>query len=43
MFLCFGESTTLIVLIYIDDILITGSSPTQVALFVAKLNFVLAL
>jgi histone deacetylase 1/2 len=43
MFLCFGESTTLIVLIYVDDILITGSSPAQVASFVAKLNSVFAL
>jgi hypothetical protein len=43
MFICFGESTTLIVLIYIDDILITGSTPTQVASFIAKLNSVFAL
>jgi histone deacetylase 1/2 len=43
MFLCFDESTTLIVLIYIDDILITGSSPVQVASLVAKLNSVFAL
>jgi hypothetical protein len=43
MFLCFGESTTLIVLIYVNDILITGSSPAQVASLVAKLNFMFAL
>jgi histone deacetylase 1/2 len=43
MFLCFGESTTLIVLIYVDDILITGSSPTQVASLIAKLNSVFIL
>jgi len=43
MFLCFGESITLIVLIYVDDILITCSSPTQVASLVAKLNSMFAL
>jgi histone deacetylase 1/2 len=38
MFISFGQSTTLIVLIYVDDILITDSSHIQVASLIAKLN-----
>ncbi|KAL5537784.1 hypothetical protein UlMin_045380 [Ulmus minor] len=43
MFLCFGRTTTLIVLVYVDDILITGSSNTQIADLVAKLHSSFAL
>jgi histone deacetylase 1/2 len=43
MFISFGQSTTLIVLIYVDDILITGSSHMQVASLIAKLNSEFAL
>jgi histone deacetylase 1/2 len=43
MFLHFGESTTLLVLIYVDDILITGSSPTQISSLITKLDSVFAL
>jgi hypothetical protein len=43
MFISFGQSTTLIVLIYVDDILITGSSHIQVASLIAKLNSEFAL
>ena len=43
MFISFGQSTTLIILIYVDDTLITSSSHIQVALFIAKLNSEFAL
>ena len=43
MFLYFGRTTTLIVLVYVDDILITGSSKTQIADLVAKLHSSFAL
>jgi histone deacetylase 1/2 len=43
MFISFGQSTTLIVLIYVDDILITGSSHMQIASLIAKLNSEFAL
>ena len=43
MFIHFGESSTLIVLIYVDDIIITGSSSTQISSLIAKLNSVFAL
>ena len=43
MFISFDQSTTLIVLIYVDDILITGSSHMQVASLITKLNSEFAL
>ena len=43
MFISFGQSTTLIVLIYVNDILITGNSYMQVASLIAKLNSEFAL
>ncbi|RVW44406.1 Retrovirus-related Pol polyprotein from transposon RE1 [Vitis vinifera] len=43
MFLHFGKATTLIVLVYVDDILITGSSSTQISSLIAKLDSVFAL
>jgi len=43
MFIHFGKSSTLIVLIYVDDIILTGSSSTQISSLNAKLNSVFAL
>jgi histone deacetylase 1/2 len=43
MFIHFGQSSTLIVLIYVDDIILTGSSSTQISSLIAKLNSVFAL
>ena len=43
MFIHFGESSTLIVLIYVDDIIITSNSSTQISSLIAKLNSVFAL
>ncbi|KAF8370088.1 hypothetical protein HHK36_031877 [Tetracentron sinense] len=43
MFLLFGQSSTLIVQVYVDDILITGSSKAQIADLIAKLNSTFAL
>ena len=43
MFLHFDASTTLIVLIYVDDILITGSSSHQISSLITKLDSVFAL
>ena len=43
MFLHFGASTTLIVLIYVDDILITGSSSQQISSLITRLDSVFAL
>ena len=43
MFLDFGKSKTLIVLVYVDDIIITDSSLTQISSLIAKLNIVFAL
>ena len=43
MFIHFGNSSTLIVLIYVDDIIIIGSSSTQISSLIAKLNSVFAL
>jgi histone deacetylase 1/2 len=43
MFLHFGASTTLIVLIYVDDILITGSSSQHISSLITKLDSVFAL
>ena len=43
MFLHFGKATTLIVLVYVDDILVTGSSSTQISSLIAKLDSVFAL
>ena len=43
MFLLFGESTTLIVLVYVDDIIITGCSSTQISSLIAKLDSIFAL
>ena len=43
MFISFSQSTTLIILIYVDDILITGSSHIQVTSLIAKLNSEFAL
>ena len=43
MFISFGKSTTLIVLIYVDDILVTGSSHMQVTALIEKLNSAFAL
>jgi len=43
MFLYFGESTTLLALIYVYDILITGGSPTQISSLITKLDSVFAL
>ena len=43
MFLHFGKATTLIVLVYVDDIIITGSSSTQISSLIAKLDSVFAL
>jgi histone deacetylase 1/2 len=43
MFLHFGESTTLIILVYVDDIIITSSSSTQISSLIAKLDSVFAL
>ncbi|XP_034684182.1 uncharacterized mitochondrial protein AtMg00810-like [Vitis riparia] len=43
MFLHFGQTTTLIVLVYVDDIIITGNSSTQISSFIAKLDSVFAL
>ncbi|RVW12197.1 Retrovirus-related Pol polyprotein from transposon RE1 [Vitis vinifera] len=43
MFLHFGESTTLIVLVYVDDIIITGCSSTQISSLIAKLDSIFTL
>jgi histone deacetylase 1/2 len=43
MFIHFGKSSTLIVLIYVDDIILTDSSSTQISSLIAKLNSVFAL
>jgi histone deacetylase 1/2 len=43
MFFHFGASTTLIVLIYVDDILITGSSSQQISSLITRLDSVFAL
>ncbi|RVW88439.1 Retrovirus-related Pol polyprotein from transposon RE1 [Vitis vinifera] len=43
MFLHFGESTTLIVLVYADDIIITGCSSTQISSLIAKLDSIFTL
>ncbi|KAL6333281.1 hypothetical protein AAG906_028464 [Vitis piasezkii] len=43
MFLHFGESTTLIVLVYVDDIIITGCSSTQISSLITKLESIFAL
>ena len=43
MFLHFGKAITLIVLVYVDDILVTGSSSTQISSLIAKLDSVFAL
>ena len=43
MFLHFGQATTLIVLVYVDDIIIIGSSSTQISSLIAKLDSVFAL
>ena len=43
MFLHFGASITLIILIYVDDILITGSSSQQISSLITKLDSVFAL
>ncbi|KAL5563802.1 hypothetical protein UlMin_033549 [Ulmus minor] len=38
MFLKFGKTDTLIVLVYVDDILVTGSSPTQIDELITQLH-----
>ena len=38
MFLKFGKTNTLIVLVYVDDILVTGSSPTQIDELITQLH-----
>jgi hypothetical protein len=43
MFLHFGEFTTLIVLVHVDDIIITDSSSTQISSLIARLDSVFAL
>jgi histone deacetylase 1/2 len=43
MFLHFGASTTLIVLIYVNDILITGSSSQQISSLITRLDSAFAL
>ena len=43
MFLHFGQVTTLIVLVYVDDIIITDSSSTPISSLIAKLDSVFAL
>ncbi|KAJ9695793.1 hypothetical protein PVL29_010991 [Vitis rotundifolia] len=43
MFLHFGQATTLIILAYVDDIIITGSSSTQISSLIAKLDSIFAL
>ena len=43
MFIHFGQSSTLIMLIYVDDIILTGSSSSQLSSLIAKLNSVFAL
>ena len=43
MFLHFGQATTLIVLVYVDDIIITGSFSTQIFSLIAKLDSIFAL
>ena len=43
MFLFFGQTSTLIVLVYVDDILITRSSKAQIVDLVAKLHSAFAL
>ena len=43
MFLHFGQATALIVLVYVDDIIITESSSTQISSLIAKLDSVFAL
>jgi len=43
MFLHFGASTTLIVLIYVDDILIIGSSSQHISSLITRLDSVFAL
>ena len=43
MFLHFGQATTLIILVYVDDIIIIGSSSTHISSLIAKLDSVFAL
>ena len=43
MFLHFGESTTLIVLVYVDDIIIIGCSSTQISSLITKLDSIFTL
>ena len=38
MFTHFGKTSTLVVLVYVDDIIITGSSPSMVHNLIQKLN-----
>ncbi|KAL5570076.1 hypothetical protein UlMin_026651 [Ulmus minor] len=38
MFLKFGKTDTLIVLVYVDDILVTGNSPTQIDELITQLH-----
>ena len=43
MFIHFGNSSSLIVFIYVDNIILTGSSSTQISSLIAKINSVFTL
>ena len=43
MFFCFGKTSTLVILVYVNDIIIIGSSPTIVDKMIEKLNSTFAL